>query len=286
MFKDITLTKRLVFWFLVFGTIPALLVTFIAMRAVNNQTLAAGTRFQAEAENIADKIDRNLSERYSDVQAFGLNTVVWDRTGWYGQTEAENPIITAMDRYIDTYDIYYLSILVDNDGRVIAVNSKDQDGKPINSGALYAKNFAGAPWFQACKSGSFTTKMAHTAPGNEISNGTFVEDLHIDEDVKAAYPDDDGMTLGFSAPVRDASGEVIGYWSNRARFSVVESIIQAAYAQLKTNDMAQTELAVLDGEGRLIVDYDPHLRGSSEVPHDFNVLMKFNLAEKGVEAAK
>lgn len=286
MFKNLTLTKRLVVWFLVFGTLPAILIAFIAIRAVNNQTIISGTRFQAEAESIADKIDRNLFERYGDVQAFGLNTVVLDRAGWYGQTEAENPIITAMNRYIDTYDIYYLSILVDLDGKVIAVNSKDQDGKPINSAGVYAKNYANTPWFQACKSGSFTTKMAYTAPGNDISNGTYIEDLHIDEDVKASYAGDDAMTLGFSAPVRDSSGQVIAYWSNRTKFSVVESIIQATYGQLKTNDMAQSEIAVLDSEGRLIVDYDPHLRGSTDITHDFNVLTKFNLADQGVEAAK
>ena len=60
----------------------------------------------------------------------GFNEIVKDRDSWYSGG-ANNPIVKRMDQYVDTYDLYYLTVFVDTSGRVIAVNSKDQDGKPV-----------------------------------------------------------------------------------------------------------------------------------------------------------
>ena len=106
--------------------------------------------------------------------------------------------------------------------------------------------------------------MPFTASGNDISTGTFIEDLHVDEHVKAAYPGDDGLTLGFSAPVYQ-SGEVIGYWTNRAKFSLVEEIVQQTYQEFTRSGMAGAELTLLDSQGRVLVDYDPSQQGTQDV---------------------
>ena len=68
---------------------------------------------------------------------------------------------------------YYLTILVDLQGRVVAVNDRDADGQPIDTAFLYEKNFANSEWFKAVSNGRFTTRTPHTAPGNDISDGTF-----------------------------------------------------------------------------------------------------------------
>ena len=127
---------------------------------------SVGTRFQSVAEGVADKIDRNLFERYGDVQAFGMNHVLDQKATWYRTDVEGNPIRQVMDQYVDTYDIYYLTILVDLEGRVIAVNSKDADGKPIQSQDLYKKNYRETSWFRALKAQQFTTTMPFSAPGN------------------------------------------------------------------------------------------------------------------------
>ena len=68
-----------------------------------------------------------------------VGTVCPGRSAWYRTNVEGNPIRQVIDRYVDTYDLYSLSILVDLDGRVIAVNSKDADGKPIQSQSLSGK---------------------------------------------------------------------------------------------------------------------------------------------------
>ena len=206
------ITAKLTTLFILFGLVPMGAVGLIAHNASLTIEGSVGTRFQAMAEGVADKIDRNLFERYGDVQAFGFNQVLDQKAAWYRADDEDNPIREVINQYVDTYDLYSLSLLVDLDGRVIAVNSKDADGKPIQSQDLYKKNYGETAWFRALKAQQFTTTMPFSAPGNTVATGTYIEDLHVDPDVKASYPGDEGLTLGFSAPVyRD--GKVVAYWT-------------------------------------------------------------------------
>jgi len=285
MFGSWGLTAKLIGLFFLFGVTPMAIVGGIAYDAGKDLEAGVGIRFEGVAQNIADKIDRNLFERYGDVQAFGLNRVVFNRSDWYKTSEETSDIVKAINQYVDTYDVYSLSILVDLDGKVIAVNSRDSDGKPIRAASIYQKNYRDAPWFQALVSSRFTTTMPFTAPGNNTSTGTFIEDLHVDQDVKAAYPDDDGLTLAFSAPVYQ-DGKVIAYWSNRTKFLLVEDMVKSSYTELKVAGYPATEMTLMDGAGRIIMNYDPSGAGTENVRHDFNELMKFNMIDAGSLAAK
>jgi len=279
------ITAKLTTLFVLFGFVPMMVVGLIAHNASLTIEGSVGTRFQSVAEGVADKIDRNLFERYGDVQAFGFNRVLDQKAAWYLSGAEDNPIRQVIDQYVDTYDLYSLSILVDLEGRVIAVNSKDGDGKPIQSHDLYKKNYGETSWFRALKAQQFTTTMPFSAPGNTAATGTYIEDLHIDPDVKAAYPGDDGLTLGFSAPVyRD--GKVVAYWSNRAKFSVVEDILRATQQIMKGAGFFNSAVILLDKDGKILADYDPSDAGTEQFRHDFTTLMTDNLADRGSAAAK
>ncbi len=285
-FGKLGLTPKVVGLLLVFGVIPMGVVAFIGFRATANIEAGAGQRFQIVSENIADKIDRSLFERYGDVQAFASNRILHERYAWYNQDEVENEIIQTMNTYIKKYGLYSLSIFVDKEGDVIAVNSRDANANTIPSEQLYKKNYASAPWFQALQQEQYTTQMPFSAPGNDTSTGTFVEDVHVDEDVKAVYPEESGLTIGFSAPVYQG-GDVIGYWTNRAKFGLVGEIVQQTYEELNRAGLEGAELTVIDHQGRVILDYDPLKQGTEEVGYDLeNVILKLNLAEKGVVMAQ
>lgn len=285
-FGNLSLTPKVVGLLLVFAVIPMGVVAYIGFNATGSIEESAGHRFQLVSENIADKIDRNLFERYGDVQVFASNGILSERYNWYVDDPAANQISQAMNDYVKTSGIYSLMIFVDTEGDVIAANSRNVQGEAIDTAFLFKQNFKEAGWFQAVQAGQFTTAMPFTAEGNKKSVGTYIEDVHIDEYVKKAYPGDDGLTLGFSAPVYQ-DGDIIGYWTNRAKFSLVEEIIQQTYQELKHSGLSGAELTLLDAEGRVIVDYDPSSQGSEEVVHDLEtVLMKFNLAEKGVVMAQ
>ena len=257
------LKPKLVLAIVAAGLIPALVIGALAIKTTSTKVEDVGKNCEEIARNIADKLDRNLFERYGDVQAFGVNDAVHDRTSWYQPGSENNRITAAANQYAKLYGFYQLSYVVDLEGKVVAVNDRDPAGKPINTAWLYQKNFKNAEWFQACLAGRFTK--------SDSLDGTFLEDLHVDEDVKKAYGND-GLVLGFSAPVKDATGRVIGVWRNCANFSLVEEIVSAPYQQFKKMNCPQAEITLLDRQGRVIVDYDPTLRGNEAVQRDFAVL--------------
>jgi len=272
------MTGKLIVACLVFGMLPLLVVGLVMWRSANEAVEIAAQDYRTTAENIADKIDRNLFERYGDVQAFSLNTVVRDRDAWY-KKGADNPIVTAMDRYVDTYDIYALTMLVDLDGNLIAVNSRDQDGLTVNTSTLYEKNFSDKSWFQDVLAESFYEDETGAF------TGTVVEPFYVDDNVKSIYGNE-GYSLGFSAPVRDESGNVIAVWKNVAKFGLVEEIVWDAYRRLKERGLGSAEITLLDQMGNVIVDCDPTDKGTEEIVHDPTVIGKLNLAEEGVAAAQ
>ena len=290
MFSNKSVSTKLVLLFLAFGVTPLVAVVIALMSlftTVDNRNLQ---RLASTADNVADLIDRNLFERYGDVQAFGLNEVVRQREFWANEEGPvagdDNKLVAAMNSYVDTYDIYYLTILVDLDGNPIAVNSKDENGDPIDSSAVYGQNFAGEEWFQACKKGAFTTEHEFTAEGNDVSDGTYITDLYINEMVKEIYKGDFGLSLGFSSPVYE-DGEPIAYWHNVTRFSLVKDIIASSCDKLLGMGLDSTEMTLLDSKGRVIVDCDPQKNGGNGLNHDFeSVVQKLNLAEKGVVSAQ
>lgn len=272
------MTGKLIAACLVFGILPLLAVGAVMWQSAQKAVEVAAQDYRTTAENIADTIDRNLFERYGDVQAFGLNQVVQDRDSWY-KKGSENPIVTAMDKYVDTYDIYYLTMLVDLDGKLIAVNSRDHDGVAVDTEDLYQKDFSGKPWFQDVLAKDFYEDESGAC------SGTVVEHLYVDDKVKKCYGNE-GYALGFSAPVYDAEGNVIAVWKNVAKFSLVEEIIWDAYNKLKHRGMATAEITLLDDKGNVIIDCDPVTSGTNEIVRDANVIGKFNLADKQVAAAQ
>jgi methyl-accepting chemotaxis protein len=250
------LSQKLVAYFLAFGVLPMVVTALLLGRAASALEQKTAARFETVALQLSDKIDRNLFERYGDVQAFGINEAVLDGKSWYKTDDAQNGIVGVMNAYVDLYDMYYLTIFVDTAGKVIAVNSKDFDGKPIDTKAIYKKNYKETAWFRAVAGSSFTTKQPYANAENNAASGTFVEDAAVDEDVKTIFHDD-GMSIGFSAPVKDDAGKVIGYWTNRARFSVVTTIVKDNYAIMKAEGLVGVATALFDSQGKPLYAYDP-----------------------------
>jgi methyl-accepting chemotaxis protein len=269
-----SLAGRLVALFALFGLLPLGLAVLSFARASTKMGATDGKNLALIANSLADRVDRNLFERYGDVQAFGTNEAIYDGNSWYKTSEKDNGIVTAMNAYVDLYDMYYLTILVDLSGKVVAVNSKDADGKPIDTAAIYAKNYKDAAWFKALAAGNSTSRQPYAGPGNDTVSGTFVEEAAIDDDVKSVYKGNDGMAIGFSAQVKGADGKLIGYWSNRAKFSLVEAVVTDFYKEMKAGGRAGTSITVLDAQGRHLIDYRPASRHDEALVHDASILFR------------
>lgn len=202
---SLKIAPRLIAIFMVFGLIPA--VTLFSILWIQGSVIKEAFMTRAEVSSAAlnDLIDRNLFERYGDVQAFGLNAAVQDRTNW-DAASADNPLIRAMNGYMTGYGIYKLMLLVDPTGHVVAANSVRADGSPLAVDPVYGKDFSGAAWFQKAINGEFLE-------GANGFTGTAVTQPVFDATVADLYGED-GYVIPFAAPVRDPAGQVIAIWVN------------------------------------------------------------------------
>ena len=197
------LRAKLVVAFLAVGLLPAMAITWMGYASASRQVSdALKASAQGAAERVNDTIDRNLFERYGDVQAFASNPVLLNRSAWYVPGAARNPIVEAANTYVALYGLYTVTLVVDSSGRVIAVNDKDAAGKTVRTEWIYERNFADAPWFKDTFAGRYLVE-----DGSALT-GTVVEDAHPN-DLAARTYNTDGFSLGFSAPIRDGAGTVI-----------------------------------------------------------------------------
>lgn len=272
------LATKLVVAFLTVSLVPLGVLAFITFQSTNTLGDKVGKGLQTAAQTIVDKVERNLFERYGDVQAFGANAAVRDRAGWYKPDPKENPVVQAANRYAALYGFYLLSMVVDLEGRVVAVNSTGPDGKAINSGGLYTRNFKNTSWFNDALQEKFLK-------GSGV-DGTVVEDVHVDLEVKEIYGGN-GLAMGFSAPIRDDTGKIIAIWNNRAAFSLVEEIFESAQKDLQREGFGSAGLAMVNRQGQVIVDCRAtEATGKTVIQRDPQVLFRLNLAQEGMSSAQ
>ena len=272
--------NKLILLLLTFGLLPALTMFGMLMFASSTIRDDLNARVASSAAQVDEIIDRNLFERYGDVQAFGLNTAVLDERNW-SNPAPDNPLTGAMNGYMTGYGIYKLMLVLDLNGKVVAVNTVDGTGKPLDTKDLLGREFPDASWYAQAIKGTFLQ-------GRNGLTGTAVgQPQHVD--LVAKLYGGDGYVIPFSAPIKDAKGKVVAVWVNFADFGLVEQIIDSFYQDFAAKGAPNTEVTLLDAQGRIIVDYDPKTQGFKDLSgykRDPKIIGTFNLAEKGVAAAQ
>src|SRR6266540_641861 len=131
-----SLRGKLVSLFVAAGLVPLCVVGVISYRqAAGELHRSAGARLADVAFNATDKIDRNLFERYGDVQAFAKSDAA--------RSLEPSRLSRWMDTMMATYTpIYQLMVVADTTGNVIAANSVGADGRPLDTSSLSGLNVA------------------------------------------------------------------------------------------------------------------------------------------------
>ncbi|MEZ6132896.1 MAG: methyl-accepting chemotaxis protein [Planctomycetaceae bacterium] len=239
--------------FLGLGLLPMAVVGMLAYNSTYNALHErAGLQMQSMASEVAEKIDRNLFERYGDVQAFAFNPMAQD---------TPEKMTAAANFYTEAYGCYDLMVITDADGKIVATNTVTFDGKPLNSSHLIGQSVKGQEWFEACISGQIQ-------PG-----ASFTSDVAVDNDVARLYGSN-GFSLNFSAPIANAEGKIVGVWSNRASFDRIVGAIYTDQVAAQQENGREIEMQFLNKDGFVLNDYDPA------------AVMKLNLIDKGIQSAE
>jgi methyl-accepting chemotaxis protein len=246
---------KLIASFLLISIIPFAVIGYLSYVRCSD-ALITGTSQQLtnHAASVLDKVDRNLFERYGDVQAFAFNPLARG-------SAAE--MTSAANFYTDAYDCYDLMVIADVKGNVVAANTVNWENKPLDTARLIGRSVKGEAWFEDCVSGKI-------GPGQTHSTG-----LVVDKMIGEVFGNR-GLTLSFSAPIFDKDGKVTGVWSNRASWDrTAGTAIQGLRDFYKTQGK-EVEMQVLSKDGLLLDDLDPSAILNPEL----------NLIKKGLQAAK
>ncbi len=265
--STIRLRGKLTLFMILFGMIPMVVVAVFALRTAHAGMEMIAARLESTARHVGEALDRSLREHRRDVLTFSSNSVVQDRAAWDRAGE-RNPIVAAMNRHLDVHDSCLLTLLVDTEGKLIAVNSRDARGRPLDTGELYRRDFSGATWFHAL------SRFPHARRASDRSSWTHVETVEVDDAASAVYGGK-VPAIGVSTAVR-ADGEVIAYWSNRIELSPIEEIVELAREGLERTGLESAEITLLDPRGAVVLHH--HAAGTSLGP-------RRNLADEGIEPA-
>ncbi len=249
-----SLNTKLLAVFLIVGILPLLVIGWFAVsRATTALASASGETLEVAAIDSGDAVDRNLFERYGDVQAFAANPKA---LGSQADATEIADFLTA------TYGIYDLMLIVGLDGKVLAVNTIDGSGNPIDTMSLIGRDVSNTDWFQVISSGS-------TPDG-----GTYYTDAEVNPLVTEIYGEE-LVTLPFSAPIFDDAGRMVAIWHNDASFErVVTDIMDQMRAEMVEAGVSTVDVELLRSDGLVLDSVRPE--------DEFTV----NLAEEGLEAAE
>jgi len=247
------LRVQLVLSFVLLALLPLVAVSALAtQRTEQSLEEKAGTYLQRQAQETADKIDRNLFERYGDVQAIALNPAA---------RGSPADVTLVADTYASTYGFYDLIVVADLTGRVVGTNTRSGDGRAVDTDFLLRQDVRDRDWFRAVAAG--------------LPRGTtHLVDARMDDLAEGALARRD-LTLQFSGAVHDEKGRLVRVLSLWASFPRVVGALMADQREaLRSQGVRTVESQVMDARGLLLDDADPAAVGT------------VNLATGGLEAAR
>lgn len=169
------------------------------------------------AYDTIDKIDRNLFERNCDVQAWATFDAIKECLMLPTPT-SKKTAEAFMKNIYKIYEVYFDLFVVDLSGEiVVAAQNQSQVGR----------NMSDRDWFQE------TVK----------TNDVYVTDMYYSSVV-------DGHTMGYSSPVRNDAGEVIGVFTTRFNWEYIYDIID----RVQTDE--KSKLYAINSEGYVIASKD------------------------------
>lgn len=261
-----------------FSLVPVIVIIGLLMAPREVLEEDVGHTVQESAYTISDVFDRFLFERYGDVQAFSKNAIFHNTENW-GSFDSGSAASKTMNDYINIYGVYKVIMALDVNGNIIAVNTNDKAGKPINYNSLISQNFASEKWFLDAKEGKFLE-------GKNGFTGTAVNGPTFSNVIKSAFATDESVII-YSSPLIDAAGNKIGVMATFFDMSAIYEIIEQEAAHIAKNiNVKSLAVTLIDSKGLIVADFDNQKLAGGMYTPDYNVVGKFNLIEAGDNVAK
>jgi methyl-accepting chemotaxis protein len=207
------LQGKLLIFFLLMSLIPLALVSTIAYQKAKGSLQAIGKEMLSDTTHrVMGKVDVIVGNRYDDIKAWAVNDIIKDAFKTNNFTAA-NRMLHELEKQ---YDLYKEILLFD-----IAGNCVGSSDPAVFSNSNFDKNQADREWFK-----------------HAVAGQIYVHDVYFSKSINE-------LAIGFSAPVKDENGRVIGLIGSRIPWSHFERI---ALEEGKVGETGYTYLVNKDGE--------------------------------------
>ncbi len=272
MFKtSYGLKVKIAFICISIAVISSVFSLFLIFTGLNDQEDLIKDQLMLISKSISNSIQDQFYERYLGT------TAISGRVNGFKLNSSE--AIDQLNKYVDNYQIYELVLICDFNGNLLAANSKDKEGKPLNVEYLYKYNFRSESWFNAVLQKKWTEDKSKGLEGVHFEDPNFYS--YIDETFKGKK-----FFNAFSTYIYNANAQPIAIVANFVNFEWAENSLLRLYADFERTNWKSAQINLLDKSGTLIIDYSPVLNNwNKEILHDDKVLKKLNLAERDNVAA-
>ncbi len=205
----------------------ALTLYFLNYNRENEETY--GLWQEGLSFHLAERIDHNLAARSADVLALAASPLAQNM-----QSQAlKDWLPSLLSSYAPNYS---LMLVVNTKGKIIAAAGQDESGEELEVQSLFGQNMAKESWFL----------RALEKPEGEIDL------IEPQRDALVAQLDPSkALSMGFSAPIRNANGEVIGVWSNRFKWTQIQNQV-LAIAERAANEDTVVDFVILNKTGLVL----------------------------------
>ena len=234
----------------VVGLLPLVVVSHLFYTSARRLIVADRVEIYLNhlSQQTADKLDLFLTERREEGLAMASNAVI-EEFLLQPATTPPTAVMDILNEYVQIQEVYDLMVLVDNDGRIRAVNSANRfgdwfDARLLN-GVLLA-DIRGFPEEAACWERS-------------RQGGTTVHDFYRSRLVNELYyfEDDDSSRsyhLIFAEPVVDhRTGATAGVWLSIMNWEYVQATLDLVQADFQKYHLPSGSALMVDKTGGTIL---------------------------------
>ncbi len=201
------LQGKLLTFFLLMALIPLVIVSTIAYQKAKGSLQTFGNEMLNDTTHaVMGKIDVLVGDRYDDIKAWSELDLIREAF----KTNNFAPANHMLQNMQKQYDMYKEILLFDTAGNCVGASDLS-----VFSNPNFDRNQASQEWFKA-------------AMGGQV----YVHDVSFSKSIN-------DVVIGFSAPVKDEKGSIIGLIGSRIRWSQIEKI---ALDEGKTGETGYTYL--------------------------------------------
>ncbi len=180
-----------------------------------------------KAQDTADKVDLVLRGQRQQVASMATTFALLYPFLWEQDRER---MTSLLNNYCTNYEFYDILAVLDNNGKVLALNSVDRFEEPIPSRALIGLPVTDFP----AEAELFARSIRGESSHQDWYQSTLVRRLYDyrSQDVSHLY------NIAFSEPVRNPrTGDIIGVWISIINWSYIQTILDSVETDLEKRDL-------------------------------------------------